>query len=77
MKKIKWMSGDNLPLEMHKTRIVQKLNLLEPEKRLEAMREAGFNTFFAKKQRCIFRYAYGFRSKCNVRQSTGGDAQGG
>ncbi len=48
MKKIKWMSGDNLPLEMHKTRIVQKLNLLEPEKRLEAMREAGFNTFLLK-----------------------------
>lgn len=48
MKTIKWNSGENLPLEMHKTRIVQKLNLREPEERLNAMREAGFNTFLLK-----------------------------
>ncbi len=42
---IKFYSGDNVPLEMHKVRIVQRLNLLPLEKRLEAMKEAGFNTF--------------------------------
>lgn len=45
MKQIKWMSGEPMPLEMHKARIVQKLHLLEPEKRLEVLKEAGFNTF--------------------------------
>ena len=48
MKTIKWNSGENLPLEMHKTRIVQKLNLRGPEERLNAMREAGFNMFLLK-----------------------------
>lgn len=33
---------------MHKARVVQKLNLPEPERRLEAIREAGFNTFLLK-----------------------------
>ena len=48
MKEIKWMSTESFPLEMHKARVVQKLNLLEPQKRLEAMEEAGFNTFLLK-----------------------------
>lgn len=48
MKNIKWMSNEGFPLEMHKARIVQKLNLLEPKKRLEVMKEAGFNTFLLK-----------------------------
>lgn len=39
------MSTESFPLEMHKARVVQKLNLHEPQKRLEAMEEAGFNTF--------------------------------
>jgi tyrosine phenol-lyase len=34
-----------LPLEMHKVRIVQKLNLPSVEERLEAMDKAGNNTF--------------------------------
>ena len=42
------MSTESFPLEMHKARVVQKLNLLEPQKRLEAMEEAGFNTFLLK-----------------------------
>ena len=42
---IKFFKEDNLPLEMHKVRIVQKLNLLPIEKRLEAIKEAGNNTF--------------------------------
>lgn len=34
-----------MPLEMHKVRIVQKLNLPPVEERLSAIREAGSNTF--------------------------------
>jgi tyrosine phenol-lyase len=48
MSKIKFYYGDNVPLEMHKVRIVQKLNLPPIERRLEAMTEAGFNTFLLK-----------------------------
>ncbi len=42
---VKFDSGENIPLEMHKVRIVQKLNLVPIERRLEAIRAAGFNTF--------------------------------
>ncbi|NLC24270.1 MAG: tryptophanase, partial [Oxalobacter sp.] len=42
---IKLTSGENVPVEMHKVRIVQKLNLLPIEERLKAMEGAGFNTF--------------------------------
>lgn len=45
MSKIKFFSGENIPLEMHKVRIVQKLNLLPVQERLQAMTEAGNNTF--------------------------------
>ena len=45
MSKIKFYSGQQIPLEMHKARIVQKLNLHPVEKRLEAITEAGNNTF--------------------------------
>jgi len=48
MKQIKWMSQESLPLEMHKARVVQKLQLLPPQERLRAMQEAGFNTFLLK-----------------------------
>ena len=48
MKNIKWIFNEPLPIEMHKARIVQKINLLEPKKRLEAIKEAGFNTFLLK-----------------------------
>lgn len=43
--KIKFHSGENIPLELHKVRIVQKLHLVPIERRLEALYEAGFNTF--------------------------------
>lgn len=43
--KIKFHSGENIPLELHKVRIVQKLNLVPIERRLEALKEGGFNTF--------------------------------
>lgn len=42
---VKFYSGENLPLEMHKVRIVQKLNLNPIEQRLLAIQEAGYNTF--------------------------------
>ena len=45
MANIKFFTGENIPLEMHKVRIVQKLNLPTVENRKEAMKEAGFNTF--------------------------------
>ncbi|MDQ0215995.1 tryptophanase [Oikeobacillus pervagus] len=48
MSKVKFYYGDSVPLEMHKVRIVQKLNLPPIERRLEAMTEAGFNTFLLK-----------------------------
>jgi tyrosine phenol-lyase len=45
MQEIKFYSGEDLPLELHKTRIVQKLHLVPIERRLEALYEGGFNTF--------------------------------
>lgn len=44
-KKIKFYNGEDIPLELHKVRIVQKLYLVPIERRLEALHEAGFNTF--------------------------------
>lgn len=41
MAKVKFYSGENIPLEMHKVRIVQKLNLPPIEQRLNAIIEAG------------------------------------
>ena len=48
MANIKFFSGDQIPLEMHKVRIVQKLQLPAIEQRLEAITEAGNNTFLLK-----------------------------
>ncbi|HEX3045542.1 MAG TPA: tryptophanase [Bacillota bacterium] len=48
MPEVKYYQGENIPLEMHKVRIVQKLNLIPIEKRLEAIAEAGNNTFLLK-----------------------------
>ena len=48
MSTVKFLSGENVPLEMHKVRMVQKVNLLPPEERLRSMQEAGFNTFLLK-----------------------------
>lgn len=45
MSNIKFFYGNDVPLEMHKVRIVQKLNLLPIEERAKAMDEAGYNTF--------------------------------
>lgn len=48
MSNIKFYKENHLPLEMHKVRIIQKLNLLPIEKRLAAIKEAGNNTFLLK-----------------------------
>ena len=45
---IKFYQEGNLPLEMHKVRIVQKLCLIPIEERQKALEEAGFNTFLLK-----------------------------
>ena len=45
MPEIKFYSRPQVPMEMHKVKIVQKLNLLPARKRLAAMEKAGFNTF--------------------------------
>ena len=42
---VKFYNGEQIPLELHKVRVVQKLHLVPVERRLEAAREAGFNTF--------------------------------
>lgn len=48
MAHVKFYYGDSVPLEMHKVRIVQKLNLPPIEQRWEAMTRAGNNTFLLK-----------------------------
>jgi tryptophanase len=45
LKTVKFYSGEITPLEMHKVRVVQKLNLIPIEDRKESMFGAGFNTF--------------------------------
>jgi tryptophanase len=42
---VRFFSGEDVPLELHKVRIVQKLNLIPIEDRLQAIIEGGFNTF--------------------------------
>jgi tyrosine phenol-lyase len=42
---VKFYSGEITPLEMHKVRVVQKLNLLPIEERKDSIFGAGFNTF--------------------------------
>lgn len=48
MSSIKFFSGEKVPLEMHKVKIVQKINLLPIEERGKAIEESGFNTFLLK-----------------------------
>lgn len=45
MDHVKFFYNDDVPLEMHKVRVVQKLNLLPVEERLQKIKEAGNNTF--------------------------------
>jgi tyrosine phenol-lyase len=48
MSNVTFYSGESIPLEMHKVRIVQKLNLIPVEQRLHAITQAGNNTFLLK-----------------------------
>jgi len=48
MSTVKFLSGENVPLEMHKVRMVQRVNLLPVEERARCMEEAGCNTFLLK-----------------------------
>ena len=45
MSNVKFFSGENVPLEMHKVRMVQRVHLIPVEERLKFIKEAGFNTF--------------------------------
>jgi tryptophanase len=45
---IKSVDGKEIPVEMYKSRMVQKMNLIPASERLKAIREAGFNTFLLK-----------------------------
>lgn len=40
-----YCSENQVPLEMHKVRVVQKLNIMPVEDRLHAIQNAGNNTF--------------------------------
>lgn len=42
---VRFACGEDIPLELHKVRVVQKLFLHPIERRLAAMQAAGFNTF--------------------------------
>ncbi|MDR3136123.1 MAG: tryptophanase [Coriobacteriales bacterium] len=48
MDTVKLSSGEFVPLEMHKARIVQRITLEPIEQRKRAIEEAGFNTFLLK-----------------------------
>ena len=45
MSKVKFYREEQIPIEMHKRRVVQKLTLLPVEERLKRIQEAGNNTF--------------------------------
>src|SRR5208337_739045 len=45
---IRLSTGAEIPIEMHKARMVQKIQLVPVDERLNAMKEAGYNTFLLK-----------------------------
>ncbi len=45
LQKVKFYSGTDIPVELHKVRIVQKLHLKPVEERLVAIEKGGYNTF--------------------------------
>jgi tryptophanase len=42
---LKLKDGREIPVEMHKVRVIQSVNLVPARRRLQAIKEAGFNTF--------------------------------
>ena len=56
---VKFYQPENqVPLEMHKVRVVQKLNLLPVDERLRAIQQAGNNTFLLQNKDMELLYAY-------------------
>ena len=47
---IRLSNGTEIPIEMHKVRIVQKTRLAPARERLKAMEDAGYNTFLLRAQ---------------------------
>lgn len=45
MAKVKFYTGIDIPLEFHRARVVQKINLLPIDERYEAIKKGGFNTY--------------------------------
>ncbi|MCI2082520.1 MAG: tryptophanase [Bacteroidales bacterium] len=45
MQQVKFFSGEQIPLELHKVRIVQKLNLVPIERRYDAINDGFFNDY--------------------------------
>ncbi len=45
---VRFDSGKQIPMELHKVRVVQKLHLKPIEERLKAINEGGYNTFLLK-----------------------------
>jgi tyrosine phenol-lyase len=45
---VKFFNRKQIPLEMHKVKVVQALNLVPVERRLDAIGEAGYNSFLLK-----------------------------
>jgi len=45
MSNVKFFSGENIPLEMHKVRMVQRVYLNPIEERAKSIDDAGYNTF--------------------------------
>ena len=45
MSNVKFFSGEHVPLEMHKVRMVQRVYLLPVEERAKSIADAGYNTF--------------------------------
>jgi tryptophanase len=48
MSHITFLSGESIPMEMHKVRMVQRVTLLPVEERMQCMEGAGYNTFLLK-----------------------------
>ena len=48
---VKFFNGKEIPLEMHKVRIVQSLKLVPVEQRLEAIKEAGLQLISVRHKR--------------------------
>ncbi len=74
MANVRFFTDQHLPpLEMHKVRIVQKLNLPPIERRLEAITEAGNNTFLLQNRDIFLDMLTDSGGQCHERSAVGGD----